>query len=156
VEDRAVQLGVCLLVGVAAAAEDLWRRRISNRTVLAGFAGGLAAQVSAAGWLRGPLGWLGGAAAGFAVFLVFFLAGGMGGGDVKLMAALGSCLGPIQILWAALFTAMAGAVLACLYLAWGVIRRRWQQQGPGAGEEKLSIPYAPAILAGTLLSFAAS
>ncbi len=36
---------------------------------------------------------LAGAAAGFAVFLIFYLLGGMGGGDVKLMAGFGALLG---------------------------------------------------------------
>jgi prepilin peptidase CpaA len=151
-----VQLGVCVAVGLAATIEDLWRRRISNWTVLAGFAGGLVAQVSSWGWRSGGLGWLAGAAVGFAVFLVFFLAGGMGGGDIKLLAALGSCVGPKQLLWAALWTAFLGALEACGYLCWDWRRRRRAGPAvPGDGGEP-SIPYAPAIFAGVLLSFLSS
>lgn len=139
-----MQLWVCLLVGLAGSVEDLWRRRISNVTVLAGLGAGLAAQIMRHGWLRGPLHWLAGGAVGFAVFLVFYLAGGMGGGDIKLMAAFGSCLGVGQILQAALLTAIVGAVVAGGYLFWNWLRRR-----PG-GE---AIPYAPAMFLGTLLSF---
>jgi prepilin peptidase CpaA len=139
-----VQFILCLLVGLVATVEDLWRRRISNCTVLAGLAVGLALQIALRGWMRGPAAWLGGAAVGFGVFLIFFLAGGMGGGDIKLMAALGACLGPAQILRAALITAVAGALLACGHLFWNWIRRR---------ESAPSIPYAPAILIGSLLSF---
>jgi len=91
-----LQFGVCLLVGVAASIEDLWRRRISNLTIVAGLGAGLIAQVMLCGWWRGAGIWLAGAAAGFAVFLVFYLAGGMGGGDIKLMAAFGACLGAGQ------------------------------------------------------------
>ena len=36
---------------------------------------------------------LGGTVVGFAVFLIFYLLGGMGGGDVKLMAGFGALLG---------------------------------------------------------------
>ena len=152
-----MQLWVCVAMGLAATIEDLWRRRISNWTILAGFAAGLVAQVSSWGWRSGGLAWLEGAAVGFAVFLVFFLAGGMGGGDIKLMAALGSCVGPRQILWAALWTAFVGALEACGYLCWDWMRhrRRPRPVAPGADAEP-SIPYAPAIFAGVLLSFLSS
>ncbi|HYM11829.1 MAG TPA: prepilin peptidase [Bryobacterales bacterium] len=152
------QLGVCLLLGLAASAEDLWRRRISNVTVLAGLLAGVACQIAARGWRHGPSAWMGGAALGFAVFLVFFLLGGMGGGDIKLMAAFGGCLGAGQILRAALLTAIVGALVACGYLFWKWMRRRWTSAARGAalpaaapGQE--SIPYAPAIFIGALLSF---
>jgi prepilin peptidase CpaA len=36
----------------------------------------------------------------------------MGAGDVKLMAAIGAWLAPVAVIHAALYTAMAGAVLA--------------------------------------------
>ena len=149
----AVQLVVCLLLGLAASVEDLWRRRISNRTVLAGLAAGLVLQVYLLGGVKGAAAWGAGAAVGFAIFLVFFLAGGMGGGDIKLMAAFGACLGTSQILRAALLAAIAGALVACGYLLWNGIRRRSPaavRPDPAAEE---SIPYAPAIFIGALLSF---
>ena len=130
--------------------EDLWRRRISNHTVVAGLLAGLAIQILRRGWVRGPLGWLAGTAAGFAIFLIFYLLGGMGGGDIKLMAAMGACLGTPQILTAALWTAIVGAVLACGKLAWNGWRRLRGGAAP-AGPE--TIPYAPSIFIGTLLSF---
>lgn len=145
---------VCVLLGLAATLEDLWRRRISNGTVLAGLAAGLLLQVGSLGWGRGLRAWAGGAVVGLAVFLIFFLAGGMGGGDVKLMAAFGACLGVTQILRAALLAAMVGALLALGYLASRGILRRMRGAGPPAGGPE-TIPYAPAIFVGTLLSFAA-
>ena len=138
-----MQFTVCLLLGLAAAVEDLWRRRISNPIVVAGLAAGLVVQVVLRGWVRGPAVWIGGAAVGFGIFLIFFLAGGMGGGDIKLMAALGGCLGAGQILRAAFLTAIAGALIACGSLLWNRIQRRPAE----------TIPYAPAILIGALLSF---
>ena len=57
---------------------------------------------------------------GLAVFFPFFALGGMGGGDVKLMAALGAWLGWQRSCGAALYTAMAGGVLA---LAVGLAQR---------------------------------
>lgn len=154
------QFLVCLLLGVVASVEDLRRRRISNSTVLAGAAAGLIIQVWQRGWVPGPGAWLGGTAVGLAVFLVFFLAGGMGGGDVKLMAAFGACLGPAQVLRAALLTAIVGALIACGFLFWNWIREHGVQLWAAAPaslapapRSSESIPYAPAIFIGTLLSF---
>lgn len=150
-----MQLGICVLLGLAASVEDLWRRKISNLTVLAGSAAGLALQVALRGWWSGLEAWAAGTAIGFGIFLIFFLAGGMGAGDIKLMAAFGSCLGLDRILWAALWTAMVGAVVACGYLAWKWFRRR---AGGGdsspASRSQEAIPYAPAIFLGALLSLA--
>ena len=64
---------------------------------------------------------LGGLLLGFAVFFVFYAIGGMGAGDVKLMAAIGALLGPKDVLFAALYTAIAGGVYAILLL---VTRKR--------------------------------
>ena len=53
------------------------------------------------GGARGAAMAVAGAGAGFAVFLLFHLLGGLGGGDVKLMAAFGALLGPSDVLTAA-------------------------------------------------------
>ena len=61
---------------------------------------------------------------GFGVFLVFYLMGGMGGGDVKLMSGFGALLGDGRILPAALLAAASGGVMALGYLAVrGILRR---------------------------------
>ena len=49
---------------------------------------------------------------GLAVFFPFFALGGMGAGDVKLMAAIGAWLGPGMALMTALYGAVAGGILA--------------------------------------------
>jgi prepilin peptidase CpaA len=53
-------------------------------------------------------GWIVGAA----IFFVPFALGGLGAGDVKLLAALGAWVGPTDALWIALYTGIAGGVLA--------------------------------------------
>ena len=55
-------------------------------------------------------GWL----IGVAIFFPFFALGGMGGGDVKLVGAIGACLGPMGALHVALGAAVAGGVVAVL------------------------------------------
>ncbi|MCX6635534.1 MAG: A24 family peptidase, partial [Acidobacteria bacterium] len=86
------QVAMAIAVGLAASVEDLAFRRVSNWIPVAGLVCGLCWHTAVAGW-RGVLTAAAGAAAGFGVFLIFYLLGGMGGGDVKLMAGLGSLLG---------------------------------------------------------------
>ena len=98
---------------------------------------------------------LGGAAVGFAVFLVFYLLGGMGGGDVKLMAGFGALLGLPGVLWAALWTAAFGGVIAIGAVAWQAaakVLRRASTISNEVRERQESIPYAPAIVLGVWLS----
>jgi prepilin peptidase CpaA len=153
-ESSAIALAASLGLGLAASIEDLWRRRISNVTIVAGLAAGLVVQIYTRGW-RGVVSWAAGAALGMAVFLVFFLLGGMGGGDVKLMAAFGACLGPRQILIGALMAAILGAVWAGAHLAvqW-ITHRRSGAPGPLPAEAE-TFPRAPSIFLGMLLSFLA-
>jgi prepilin peptidase CpaA len=60
---------------------------------------------------------LGGWLVGAAVFFVPFALGGLGGGDLKLLAALGAWVGPADALWMALYTGLAGGVLAVVVAA---------------------------------------
>ena len=62
--------------------------------------------------LNGLLFSLGGLAFGFVVFLLPYLLGGMGAGDVKLMCAVGAVLGFRNTLVAFLFIAVAGGIMA--------------------------------------------
>jgi prepilin peptidase CpaA len=88
--------------------------------------------MGAAGWLVGLL-----------LLLPLFALRGLGGGDVKLMAAFGAWLGPGLVLWAAGYGAIAGGVLAVVAALWaGYLRQAlanlwlllttWQLAGVGA------------------------
>lgn len=52
---------------------------------------------------------------GLSLFLLPFMLGGMGGGDVKALAALGALLGPGAIFQVFLYTALCGGVLSVVY-----------------------------------------
>lgn len=57
--------------------------------------------------------------AGLALFLVPFLMGGMGAGDVKALAVLGALLGPATILQVFIYTGLWGGImglLQCLFV----------------------------------------
>ena len=148
-----------VIVGVAGVLEDLTRRRISNWTSGGAVIAGLIVHLAQKGW-TGAMHSLFGSAIGFGVFLIFYLLGGMGGGDVKLMAGFGALLGDGRILPASLLAAMAGGVMAVIYLTVQATTRRWKARsgkavpataasGEKSGE---SIPYAPAITAGAWLA----
>ena len=107
-----------LFVGILATAAlscawDLRQRRIPNVltfssalvaiVVHAADGGPWAAVIAIAGWLVGVL-----------LFLPWFVTGGMGAGDVKLLAAFGAWLGPLGVLWAGMFAMVAGGALAIL------------------------------------------
>lgn len=149
------QVVIAILVGLAAMVDDLARRRIANWIPLAALVGGLGWQLGLHGW-QGLLVALEGTAAGFGVFLIFYLLGGMGGGDIKLMAGFGALLGAARVAEAALWTAGAGGLLALGVLAWRAVRKRTghakppQASAPDAIPD--SIPYAPAIALGVWLA----
>ena len=147
------EIWIAGLVGVAATVEDLARRRVSNWTSLAALIGGIACQMARHGWIGLPLA-LAGAACGFLVFLVFYVLGGMGGGDIKLMAGFGALLGYSKSLEAALWTAGVGGLIALGVIAFQAVRGllRRKSSGETKRENAKSIPYAPAITVGVWLA----
>lgn len=83
----------------------------------------------------------------FAVGAAAFAAGIMGGGDVKLLAAVGLFAGPAGILDLLLVTALAGGLLGIVALA-GAPIGPVSTQGEAALRRRL--PYGPAIAVGGL------
>ncbi len=144
------QVWIAILVGLAATIDDLARRRIANWIPALALAAGLGWQLEHNGWMGGVYA-VAGSAAGFAVFLIFYLLGGMGGGDVKLMAGFGALLGAGRVLEAALWTAGVGGILALSAVAVTAARRMLHKEHY-RGEQSQSIPYAPAIALGVWLS----
>ncbi|HET9267468.1 MAG TPA: prepilin peptidase [Vicinamibacterales bacterium] len=100
-----------LIVGAAACATDLHARRIPNWLTFGAAAGALAfhfadagrdgAQLAMSGWVTGLF-----------LFMPMFLLGGMGAGDVKLLAALGAWLGGPDAIWLAVYASITGGVIA--------------------------------------------
>jgi prepilin peptidase CpaA len=117
------------------------------------------AGLAGAGWaLLGLL-------AGLGLFLVPFLLGGMGAGDVKALAALGTLLGPKIIFQVFLYTAIIGGAMGLLHYLFahslwekcrnlynafraGTISDHFRDLPRGAQAEKLRFPYAAAIALG--------
>ena len=150
-----MQVWIAVLVGLAATVDDLARRQIANWIPAAALAGGFGWQIGQDGWM-GAVHALAGAATGFVDFLAFYLLGGMGGGDVKLMAGFGALLGTGRLIEAALWTAGVGGLLALGVVTYQAVRRRFGSgktiQTAKEKERGESIPYAPAITIGVWLS----
>jgi prepilin peptidase CpaA len=100
-----------LSTGAAACVTDFRSRRIPNVLTFGASAAAIVFFGVANGWAG--VGWsLAGWAVGCALFLPWFLLGGMGAGDVKLLAALGAWVGPTTAIWVALYAGIAGGVFA--------------------------------------------
>lgn len=105
---------VCALLG---AIFDIRSRRIPNFITLPGILIGLLLHWILGGWHQLGLAALACLICG-AIFLVFWIAGGMGAGDVKLMAAVGCLAGISGVAYLLISTALAGGVMAIGLALW--------------------------------------
>lgn len=161
---------VLCLVAFAGAITDIRERRIPNWLT-----GG--AILIAWGLHLFLYGWPGlqhsllGMAAGLAVYLPLFLLRGMGGGDVKMMAAAGALAGPKDWLGILILTALCGGAAALvvvlrrgilgrafrniLWMISKLVRGRAPHEGNAALDvdsgEGVSLPHGVAIAFGTFL-----
>jgi len=109
-----------LLVGLTAVVgclHDLRNRRIPNYLTFGSAALAILYAGVTAGWAGLGVA-LAGWAVGIVLFIPFFLLRGMGGGDVKLLAALGAWVGPASLLSITFYTAIAGGVMALVVILW--------------------------------------
>jgi prepilin peptidase CpaA len=87
----------------------------------------MAAQSWQHGW-DGFLFSLGGLGMGLACLMFFYIKGGMGAGDVKLLGAIGTILGPSQVVFAFAFAAMLGGLYSLALLSnQGGLRQVWDR-----------------------------
>ena len=125
IEVAFIPAAVVLTASLIAAATDLWKFRVYNVLTLPLLATGLIYH-GATGGASGLLMGLGGCLFGFAALIMFYAMGGMGAGDVKLMAAVGAWLGMPLTLYVFLASALAaGCYAVVLIVACGRIRETW-------------------------------
>jgi prepilin peptidase CpaA len=145
--------------------EDLLSHRIPNSLTGPMFAVGLLLQLLISSW-SGLGQALLGALVGLAILMPFYVLRAMGAGDVKLLAALGTALGPYWALVAGINTLLAGGVFAIAYLLCGATREAFRPVGvpwpvrlhyfrSRARELRHErFPYAIAIAAGAIAALA--
>lgn len=110
-----ITLSIALVISVIT---DLRNRKIYNLVVFPGIVVAFVFQIWLAG-MSGALEALAGFAVGLGLLLIPYLLGGMGAGDVKLLAMVGAFKGVLFVLVAATYMAVIGAVLAVIVLACG-------------------------------------
>jgi prepilin peptidase CpaA len=157
---------VLVIFAATAASWDATTQRIPNKITVTGFAAALV--------LRAPLGQdalvqgLAGAGIALSVAILFYALRAIGGGDVKLLAAVGAFLGSTHIVGALALAAVLGAAFALI----SVIRRgvlplllfntldlvkslaslgQAGQRGKLDSSPMLTIPYGVPIAIGTLI-----
>jgi len=106
-----------ITTAVVGCLHDLRNRRIPNYLTFGSAVLALVYSAVTAG-LPGLGVALAGWAVGILLFIPFFLLRGMGGGDVKLLAALGAWVGPAALLSLTFYTAIAGGVMALMVILW--------------------------------------
>lgn len=137
VEIQYVLLGALAIALVVAAITDIRRRQIDNWLNAA-----IAVAAPAWWWASGLALWpdvawqLGLAALTFAICAGLFALRAMGGGDVKLLAALALWITPAWFLKLIIMMSLLGGVLTIVLAFWHGARRR---------RERLAIPYGVAI-----------
>jgi prepilin peptidase CpaA len=125
---------VAMLLAALAAVYDLRKREIPDWIALSLVGGAVVS--TAAGW--STVSWLAlacGLGLGLVLTLPFYALGAFGGGDVKLVVALGAVLGPIPLLGTLFWMALCGGLLAVVALVRG----------------HRDLAYGPAIALGLLL-----
>ena len=157
---------LCLLaLAVICVYTDLARRKIYNAVTVAGLALGLVLAYLLDASTPGYPNISGAVVAmllGGGLLFLAYLAGGLGAGDVKLMAAVGALCGRWGfVLLAMMYTALVGAAIAAGILIWKgqllrglkdsaramfTFRGRKRQEG----EKVLTVPYGLAIGVGTI------
>jgi prepilin peptidase CpaA len=146
---------------------DLRRRKIYNAVVFPALALAIAGHSWAGGWEGAALS-LTGFAAGFGLLLIPYLMGGMGAGDVKLLALIGALQGASFAFSAAVYMALFGLLMSILYMAAQPKTRSFlkfvlytvyawrngvRMPMPRRGDAMTAtMPYGVAIAAGTLIA----
>ncbi len=154
----------CLLVLLLSLITDLTRQRIYNWVTLPGIALGFLIN----GLFNGLYGLKSaglGFGIGFGLLFVIFLFDGIGGGDVKLMGAIGAIKGYPFIISALVYSILVGGFIAFAVLIWKKKFLRTMRNifffmiskifpfilSPGLDKEKMErVPFGIAIVIGTV------
>lgn len=159
---------ILIMTLLAAAFYDIKSGRIPNRLTFSAMLLAIIYNTSING-LEGLIFSIEGAGLGIILLIIFYFLGGMGAGDVKLMGAVGSILGPKGVFIAFILTALAGGLYAIILLAINghivntlkryllILRSILQTKKifyipPPEEEKKVRLRYGLSIAAGTILS----
>ncbi|WP_123043083.1 A24 family peptidase [Cohnella candidum] len=161
---------VLLSAAAICVATDLKNRKIYNAVIFPSLAAALLIHACQRGWsglAEGLLGFL----VGLGILLIPYLMGGMGAGDVKMLALVGMLKGMAFVLESAVYMALIGAVIAIgVWLLHEGLRARMQylgfvcfclrmkvfpvMRGGDGTAGSITYPYGVAIAGGAVLCLA--
>ncbi|WP_151732991.1 A24 family peptidase [Paenibacillus tengchongensis] len=145
----------------AAFITDIRHMRIPNALSLAMLGTGLLFQMLFCGW-KGLFIAACGAGTGFLVLLILYLIRAVGGGDVKLFAAIGAWIGALPTLQLLVYSVFIGAIIGWIIVlsrretgkrlrsllsrSAGMLLHGGQVQLPAAGGDLLRFPFMLAVV----------
>ena len=147
-----------VLLVLSALVTDATRQKIYNLQTYPAMICGLALGFASGGWQGLWTSFLG-LCVGMALLFLFYLVGGVGAGDVKLLGAIGALKGPTFVVWTMFYTALVGGAMALALIVWqGTVRQTLgnlvkyirNPLKPPAGENAQYLPYGVAISLGCL------
>ena len=160
--------GVFTALLLVACVLDIRMRRIPNALVLTILAVGVGFALAAYPLQAALIRSMSGVLLGFSIWIVFWLLGLLGAGDVKFFAATGAWLGPGAVWRAALIAGVLGGLLAIVTLlrerrlrrglertALVISSRSWQVLDSAADSESGAtrhLPYGLALAGGALIA----
>ncbi|MBA3037342.1 MAG: prepilin peptidase [Desulfobacterium sp.] len=167
-DGQSILIYILIIVLIIAAVWDLFFHKIPNWLTFPAAAVSVIYHTGLNGWSAFFFS-LEGICLGVAILLPFYLLGGMGAGDVKLLGTVGGFVGPLGVLFAFLFTALAGGIYAIIVLAVNgclkestlrfktilttfLLTGKFIYIPPPAKEQKLRLLYGIPIAVGTLLA----
>ena len=123
------------VIALVAGLTDWRSRRIPNWLTIPGLVLGIVANSVATNW-SGTKESLLGAGLGLALLLPFVVIRSLGAGDWKLVGAIGSCLGPHQLLTVLFITILVNGLMALAMIVW---KKRLRQTARNVGHMLASL-----------------
>ena len=141
---------------------DLKSRKIYNKVLYPVLLVAIITQLMVGGWDGLRLS-LTGFLVGLGLLIIPFFLGGIGAGDVKLLALVGAFKGPMFVIYTGIYMALIGALMAIVIILIGkgmfkkvaiLVHAAWYKQNMSAlFNRKTTYPYGVAIAGGALLAF---
>jgi prepilin peptidase CpaA len=158
--EKYLELSAVVVAGIAAII-DLRARRIPNWLTYTGLLLAVIARTILWGW-SGLMSGLAGVFVAGGILCLFFILGAIGGGDVKLMGAVGAWMGSSHAVLTLIAVCVAGGFITFAYLLFGFDKSSASEvqsggntlAAPGAGRSERATPRVPfglAIAIGTVV-----
>jgi prepilin peptidase CpaA len=156
-------LNILLLVTLAISVyTDLKSRKIYNKVIYPVLLVAIITQLIIGGWDGLKLS-LTGLLVGLGLLIIPFFLGGIGAGDVKLLALVGAFKGWLFVIYTGIYMALIGGVIAIvlILIGKGMLKKvaiflygaRNKQNMSYLFNRKMTYPYGVAIAGGALLAF---